>query len=64
MESLERDFFCHTCKKLFKKALASEDDEVLCAHCQDCFVEMIEDQTHMQQLKDIYKEEIKRGGDQ
>jgi hypothetical protein len=40
--------------------VASEDDEVICANCGECFVEMIEDPSHLQQLQTIYKEEQKQ----
>ena len=39
--------------------LISDDDDVTCTHCGDCFVEMIEDSAHLQLVKEIYKEEIK-----
>jgi protein-arginine kinase activator protein McsA len=45
MESL-KEFYCHNCKKVFKKVL-SDDDEATCINCADPFVEMIEDQVHL-----------------
>ena len=55
MESA-KDFFCHTCKQLFKKAIASDDEDVVCPSCQEYFVEMIEDPAHLASLKGIYNQ--------
>ena len=46
-----QQFYCHTCAKDFKYAVKSEDEDVSCPLCKDTFVELIEEQTQLEEAK-------------